>query len=122
MQSPTKSRTITITGMTGDDSVQKVRTSLGNVSGVTTEAVTLGQATICCAYPSSYGLACAAVIAAGFKTTEPGVIPVRLATPLATNTGPAAGRVVAPRDPLPIPTLAGTPAAVEAKPAIPLAV
>jgi copper chaperone CopZ len=66
----TNPRTITITGMTGDDCVQKVRAALRNVSGVTTENVTVGQATITCGYAAAYGSACTAITSAGFRVID----------------------------------------------------
>ena len=68
--STSKARTITISGMTGDDCVQQVKAALRNVSGVTTEEVTVGQAKINIAYPAAYAAACTAVTSAGFKVTE----------------------------------------------------
>src|ERR1051325_11252181 len=122
MQFATKSRTITITGMTGDDSVQRVRASLNDISGVTTETVTLGQATVACAYPASFDLACAAISAAGFKTSEPGAPPATLGTPLGTSTGRAPGVAFPPAPPRPPPALAEPLAVAEPSPAVPVTV
>ncbi len=71
MESTTKTntRTLKIDGMTGDVCIQKVKTALQGVAGVTTESVRVGSATIKCATDAQCDAACAAVSAAGYKAT-----------------------------------------------------
>lgn len=68
MQTATAPRTLKIDGMTGDACVQKVKTALGNVSGVTTNSVQVGSAAITCDQ-SQCEAASAAVNTAGYKNT-----------------------------------------------------
>jgi len=66
MQTATAPRTLEIDGMTGDACVQKVKTALGTVSGVTTNSVQVGSAAITCDQPQCEA-ASAAVTSAGYK-------------------------------------------------------
>jgi len=68
MQTATAPRTLKIDGMTGDACVQKVKTALGTVSGVTTDSVQVGSASITCEQ-SQCEAASAAVNTAGYKNT-----------------------------------------------------
>lgn len=63
-------RLIEIDGMSGEVSVSAVSAALGRVSGVRTESVEVGQATIGCTYPAAFGSACAAIHYAGFSARE----------------------------------------------------
>jgi copper chaperone CopZ len=64
-----KPRSIKIEGMTGDVCVNKVTWALKGVKGVTTEAVTVGSATVT-TDQAGCEAACAAINDAGYKSQE----------------------------------------------------
>jgi copper chaperone CopZ len=62
-----KTRTILIEGMTSDACVQKVTAALKRVSGITIEAVRVGEAVIVCTYPAALSGARASILYAGYR-------------------------------------------------------
>jgi len=92
MEAKTKLKTIEISGMTGDECVQKVVAALKAVSGVQIDAVQVGKATVVCNYPLAIEAACKAITSAGYKARAlgvPGAAPA--ATPAKSGSGtPAA--------------------------------
>ena len=61
---------IAIDGMSGESSVLVVCAALKSVSGIRTESVEVGRATIGCASPAAFRSACAAIHYAGFGARE----------------------------------------------------
>jgi hypothetical protein len=57
--------------MSGEACVQKIWTVLKHVSGVTAQAITVGEATIACTYPAAYPSACSAINSIGFRANDP---------------------------------------------------
>ncbi len=70
MTTMTNARTLKIDGMSGDTCIQKVKTALKGVSGVTTDSVKVGSATIHTEKPDQCQAACTAVTNAGYKARE----------------------------------------------------
>lgn len=70
MEATINKRTLIIDGMTGEACVQKVRTALRGVKGVTAESVKVGRSTISCSEPEQCDAACAAIAAVGFRATD----------------------------------------------------
>ena len=72
MESTTTSvKTIAIEGMTGDACCQKVKKALGNISGLKTESVKVGSATVHCENQGQFDQAATAINGAGFTATAP---------------------------------------------------
>ena len=80
---------LNITGMSGQPDVAKVRSALHGVTGVVTESVEIGTATIRADKPDQCRAACAAVSAIGFEAKEAADAGGKGATP--TSPGAAAG-------------------------------
>jgi len=66
----TNTHTIDINGMSGETCVQKVKTALDGVDGVTTDSVRVGKAMIHCDTSTQCAAACSAINAAGYKAKE----------------------------------------------------
>jgi len=90
MQTATAPRNLKIDGMTGDTCVQKVKTALGTVSGVTTNSVQVGSAAITCDQ-AQCDAASAAVSTAGFKNTLSAATNSALPKNASTANAPKAG-------------------------------
>lgn len=67
---PAATRTIEISGMSGDPCVQKVIVALNRVSGVCIESVQVGRAVIGCVFPAAFVAACGAICYAGYRARE----------------------------------------------------
>ncbi len=67
MDGDNRTRTILIEGMTSDACVQKVTAALKRVSGISVEAVRLGEAVIVCTYPAALSGARASILYAGYR-------------------------------------------------------
>jgi len=70
MTTMTNARTLKIDGMSGDTCIQKVKTALKGVAGVTTDSVKVGSATIHTEKSGQCEAACTAVTNAGYKARE----------------------------------------------------
>lgn len=96
MERKLDTRIIEIDGMSGESSVTKVCQALGRVSGVRTDAVQVGQATIGCLFPAAFRSACAAIHYAGFAARESrSPLPAPAPSPLPAQI-PAPGRLAEP--------------------------
>lgn len=62
----TTTRTISIDGMTGATCIQRVKTALGSVKGITTKSVAVGNATLACDSDAAGDAAVKAITAAGY--------------------------------------------------------
>lgn len=70
MTTATSTRTLKIDGMSGDTCIQKVKTALKGVAGITTDSVKVGSATIRSEKTGQCEAACTAVTNAGYKAHE----------------------------------------------------